>query len=41
MSDGRCGDTPRWVARITALSGVNTEDNLRVSPRTQDGLELL
>ena len=28
-----------WVARVTALSGVNIEDNLRVPPRSQDGLE--
>ena len=25
---------------VTALSGVNAEDNLRVPPRSQDGLEL-
>ena len=40
MSGERCGNTPRWVARVNALSGVNAEDNLRVPPRSQDGLEL-
>ena len=33
---GRCGDTPRWVVWF---SGVSNEDNLRVPPRSQDGLE--
>ena len=36
MSEGRRGDTPRWVVRVTARSGVSSEDNLRVPPRSQD-----
>ena len=28
-----------WVVRVTARSGVSNEDNLRVPPRSQDGLE--
>ena len=39
MSEGGCGNTPRSVARVTARSGVSNEDNLRVPPRSQDGLE--
>ena len=26
-------ETSRWVARVTALSGVNAEDNLKECPR--------
>ena len=39
MSEGRCGDTPRWVVRATARSGVSNKDNLRVPPRNQGGLD--
>ena len=27
LSEAGCGDTPRWVVRVTAPSGVSNEDN--------------
>ena len=35
LSEGRCGDTPRWVVRATARSGVSNEDSLRVPLRSR------
>ena len=31
-------ETPRWVEHVNARSGVSNKDNLRVPPRSQDGL---